>query len=236
MIWAFPMGAALVSAIFGALTGQQFVSKRKSHQLAWTVAMFMFAVASFSAAMGILGGWTPFWYGIFFWFGAVTNVPVLALGTIYLLGPRKLGHVLAVVVAVASVYAAGAIFPGIRTTELYVVDRIPKAAHVLPNSALLIARYLSFAGFFVVVGGALWSAYKLARERSEYLRNLALANILIAVGTTVVAGASAFLVIDKPLGTQLFSVGLFLGVLLMFLGFLRTRSRAVVPAPPDAAP
>lgn len=239
-MWFFPLGAAIVSALFAALVGQQFLSKAKPQQLAWAIALLMFSIACFAAAMGILGGWTPFLYRAFFLFGAITNVPVLALGTLYLLGPKRLGDVAAGIVTIASIVAVGAVFfsplkvPG----ALNVVGRIPRSSLVLSNSTLLLARYMSFGGFFIVVGGALLSAWRLSRKREEQLRRIAMANILIAVGTSVVAGASGFLAIGNQLGSALFSVGLLAGVTMMFMGFLKTRPRtkeqAVQPDTPPA--
>lgn len=227
MTWVFPLLAAAVSGVFAAQLGQQFVTKRRPHQLAWSLALLMFSVASFAAAMGMLGGWTPFWFRLFFLFGAIVNVPVLALGTLYLLGPRRLGHVVSLGAAILTVFAAGAVFTSVLEPDaLFVTGRIPRAREVLPNSILLLARYASFAGFFVVVSGALWSAWRLSRRPEGHLRRLAAGNILIAAGTTVVAAASGFASVKGSVGSTIFSVGLLVGVSIMFAGFLKTRIKA----------
>lgn len=233
-MWVFPMAAAVVAGIFTALITQEWIAKRKPHELAWAIAFLMFAIASFAASMGMLAGWSAFGYRVFFLFGAVINVPVLALGTFYLLGPRKVAHAAALVVAAAALFSAGAVwYAHLETSQLAVEGLVPKSRLVLPDSTLVLARYMSFAGFFVVVAGALWSAWRLARRGGEMMRRLAMANILIAVGTSIVAGASGFIAIGTSLGSALFAVGLLAGISVIFAGFLRTRARAVpAPEPP----
>ena len=231
-MWVFPMAAAVVSGVFAALLGQRFFSGRKPHQLAWTIALLMFTGASFAAAMGLIAGWTPLWYRLFFLMGAIVNVPVLALGTIYLLMPKRIGNVMTVIVVAACIFAAGSVFGAdLKPEGLAVVGRIPRATLTLPEGTRSVGRIMSYSGFVVVVAGALLSAWRLARGKEERLRRLAMGNILIAVGTTVVAGASALLAFARSLGTALFSIGLLAGVTLMFMGFLKTRP----PNGPDAA-
>jgi hypothetical protein len=222
-MWIFPLGAAFVSAVFAALIAQQWLIKKRPNQLAWAIALAMFAIASFAAAIGILGGWNGFEFRVYYLFGAIVNVPVLALGTIYLLAPRKLAHVTATLVVTASIFAAGAVFTAHLDTAGLATSGIPRGAIVMPPSVRTLSRYYSFIGFFIVVGGALWSSWRLARERSEKLQRLAAGNILIAAGTFVVAVGSGF---ARYGGGSIFAVGLLAGVSLMFAGFIRTRPRA----------
>lgn len=237
IIWLFPMGAAAVSGVFAALLGQRWFSGRKPHQLSWTIALLMFAGASFSAAMGLIAGWTELWYRLFYLLGAIVNVPVLGLGTIYLLTPRRLANLMALVVAAACIFAAGNVFGAdLDPAGLAVTGRIPRAADTLPESTKLVGRVMSYSGFVVVVAGALLSAWRLARGKRDDLRAIAMGNILIAVGTTVVAGASAFLAFARSIGTALFSIGLLVGVSIMFAGFLKTRvpGRPTEPETPSS--
>ena len=232
-MFVLPLTAALVSLVFAAFTAQSYFKKSKPHQLAWTLALMMFAIASLAAAIGIATGWSPFLFRSYFLFGAIVNVPVLALGTIYLLWPKRLGHALALAVAALSVFSAGVVFSAdLKMGVLKAADgRIPRAHAVLPNQPILLARYLSTIAFVVIVAGALWSAWKLTKTRNDYRARLASANVLIAVGTFIVAAGSGAAGIPKlgRAGGVIFSVGLLLGITIMFAGFLKTRS-AVDPA------
>ena len=57
------------------------------------------------------------------------------------------------------------------------------AAHRLP-------QYFSYPAYFILLGGALWSAWKM-RGRPE-LKDRFVGTLLIAVGATIVAGGSTF--------------------------------------------
>ena len=219
-MWLLPLGAAVVSGVFAAQVARQWVHRRRPNLLAWSIALAMFAVASFAPAVGMLGEWTPAWFRIYYLFGAIVNVPVLGLGTVYLLGSRRLGHVCAAVVTVAALVAAVTVWQAQIDARLLDTSGIPRGSEVLSGGVRLLSRVYSFAGFFVVVGGALWSAVKLWRQRRDDLRALAVANALIAAGTFVVAVGSGFAFYGRGLP---FAVGLFVGVCLMFGGFLKAR-------------
>lgn len=225
------LGSAVVSGVFSAVVGQQYVSRRKAHQLAWAIALLTFSAASFSAAMGLIGGWTAGWFKTYYLFGAIVNVPILALGTIYLLAPRAVGHILAAVVGAACLYAAGAVFSAqIQSAALAVTRGFPESGDVLPDSVRSLSRIFSSAGALILFGGALWSAARFIRSNDETLRPIAMANILIAAGTLVVAVASRF----ARLGLDvLFALFLLIGISIMFAGFL--RSRGGKPSTPKTA-
>lgn len=226
------LGSALVSGVFCAIVGQQFVSRRKAHQLSWAVALLAFSLASFAAAMGLIGGWTPGWFRTYYLFGAIVNVPILALGTIYLLAPRAIGHVLAVIVGAACLYATGAVFSA-ELQALPTNGGFPDSGDVLPESIRSLSRLFSLSGALVLFSGALWSAARFIRSNNQAHRPIAMANILIAVGTLVVAGASRF----ARLGLDvLFALFLLIGISIMFTGFLRSRearTSASEPVAPD---
>ena len=226
-MWLFPLSAAAVSGVFAAIVLRRSLDRQRPHELAWGIALLMFAGASFAAAMGILGGWSGFKFRTYYLFGAIINVPFLGLGTLYLLVPRKVAHAAAAIVIVASIYAAGAVFTAqLDTSGLNVTGSIPPGSKVVPEAVRTLSRYFSYAGFFVVVGGALASAWRLSRSRGVAARRLASANILIATGTFVVAVASGF---ARYGGGSVFAVGLLAGVTLMFVGFMRTL---IQPQPP----
>lgn len=228
-MWAFPLAATAVSGYFSWLLARQFTERRRPNLAAWSVALAMFALASMAAAVGALAGWAPFTFRVYYLFGAVVNVPVLALGTIYLMALRRVADVAMILIAVASVVAAVIVFQAELNEAALVARGIPRGSEVLSEGVRLLSRYFSIIGFLVVVGGALWSAVKLARKRQPQLKRLAAANMFIAVGTTVVAIASEMArLASGSVEDLVFSAGLFLGVSLMFTGFLKTR-------PPRAA-
>ena len=223
LMWFFPLAAAGVAGVFSFSLSRGWGTKRRPNLLAWAVALAMFALALGAAAWGLLWGWGSGVYRTYYLFGAVVNVPVLALGSIYLLAPRPAGHVVAALVAGASLGAALQVIGAPLDQAALTVQGIPAGSAVIADSSRALSRAYSYTGFIVVVGGALWSAYRLGRQRRDDLRRLAVANFLIALGTLVVAIASGFARYGRG---AFFAVGLLAGISIMFGGFLKTR-----PAP-----
>jgi heme A synthase len=95
------------------------------------------------------------------------------------------------------------------------------AAHRLP-------QYFSYTAYFILLAGALWSAWKM-RGRPE-LKDRFVGTLLIAVGATIVAGGAAFAAEGKLPG---FVLTLVVGIIVMFWGFVRASRPVVIP---DAAP
>lgn len=225
-MWLFPLLAGVVSAVFAALVFRSWAARRGPHLAAWGVALTMFAVASLAAAAGMVLDWSGSLFRTYYLFGAIVNVPVLALGTLYLLAPRKVANICTLIVVVISVGAAIDVFQASLQTEAFSTDGIPSASEVMSDSVRTLSRIYSFAGFIVVAGGAVWSAIRLTKQRAPHLKRLATANVLIALGTTVVAAGSSLARYGKG---SYFAVGLLSGVSLMFLGFIRTRPKPTAP-------
>jgi hypothetical protein len=218
----FPLAAALVSGTFSASLIRQFVRRHGPHQLAWGIALGTFAAASVFAAVGMLAGWSGPIFRLYYLFGALVNVPVLALGTLYLYFPRRVGHLAALGVAAASLYAAVAVMSAdLVEAPLGITGAIPMGSEVMAPAVRALSRYYSYAGFLIVVAGAVWSAVKLARRPGDRFKRLAQGNGLIAAGTVVVALGSAF---ARQGQGSVFAVGLAVGVTVMYLGFLRTST------------
>jgi hypothetical protein len=219
-MWVFPMTAAVVSGVFATVLGRNWLQRRRPSLLAWCIALAMFSAASFAAGGGMSVKWTTAWFRIYYLLGAIVNVPVLALGTIYLLAPRRIAHACAVVVAIASVWAGVVVYSADLDPTGLDVSGIPSGHEVMPPGPRSLSRYYSFAGFAVVVGGALWSAWKLSRHPGERPSRTARANLYIAAGTLVVAVGSTFARYGEG---SVFAVGLAVGVSIMFIGFLSAR-------------
>ena len=225
----FPLIAALVALVFSALLVRQYVSRRRPYQLAWALALLMYAAASGALFLGVLSGWTPTEYRVYWLFGAVLNVPFLALGEIALLVRNK-----AFVNAATLLLVFGTAFATtrIRTAGLDATalgKDLPSGKDVFAHDpfATDLARYYAFPAYFLLIGGTLWSAWKM--RGAPQLRDRFVGTLLIAVGATVVAAGSAFALKGVLVG---FSATLAAGVALMFLGFLRA-SRPPTAGPPE---
>jgi hypothetical protein len=227
---ALGVAAALVALAFSLSTLERWLSGHKPHELAWTVSLLMFCVASFALAAGAAGGWNGPAFRVFWIFGAVANVPFLAVGTVYLLAGRRTGHVTAAAVALAVAFAAGVITVAPFHAALP-VHRLPQGSEVFGPLPRILAAVGSGGAALVVFAGAVWSAWRFRRGR------MTVANVLIALGTAV-TGASGLA--NSLLGEMTaFAVFLVAGIVVIFAGFLVANSGTParrLSAVPDAAP
>ena len=233
----FPLIASLISAAFAALLLRQYTRKRRIPQLAWGVSMAMFAAASIVVMYGTTQGWDASSYRVFYLFGAMLNVPWLALGSVALLNKRELTLPALVIVLVISVFGLFKVVgahpcqavtgpnkkcvPAItQTPEAQIFGRkdIPSGSDVWreDSSVRSLAIWYSTLAYLVVVGIAVYSSRsrKGVAPPPERVR----ANLLIAIGVTVVAIGSTALV--KYGRGAAFSITLAIGVSVMFVGFL----------------
>jgi len=227
---ALGTAAALVALAFTLSLYERWRDRRRAHELAWSLAMAMFMLASAALAAGAATEWTPWLYRTFWLFGAVANVPILALGTVYLLSSRRdVADRVAAVVVIAVAVAAGIVIAAPLRVSALPRHHLAQGSEVFGALPRIAAGVASGGGALVVFGGALWSALR--------QRRLVLGNLLIAAGTAI-TGASGLLnsVDDAMTG---FAVTLVVGVTVIFVGFLVATSggrdeAASRPAPPGA--
>lgn len=79
---AFSVLATLVSGVFAVTLLARWSSRRNRALLWWGLSLAMFAVASLMLVVGAIGSWTTASFRVFYLFGAVLNVPWLALGSV----------------------------------------------------------------------------------------------------------------------------------------------------------
>src|SRR5260221_9632991 len=207
-----PAITAVVAAVFALVVLRQYGGHRKTYQLMWGTGFAMFAVAAFAGYLAQSSGATETEYRLFYLFGAILNVAWLALGTMYLLAPRRWADISLAVVALLS---AGAADPRFAAPVYLDPARLGHPAYPNGSLARILAAVGSGVGSIVLVGGALWSAWVFFRKRHNGRR--AIANVIIAVGVFVVAagGTAAF----TGLGGVLEYTNL-AGLAVIFAGFL----------------
>lgn len=212
--------ATLVALAFCLSTFERYLARRRRHELAWSIALSMFAIASGALAIGATAGWTGPTYRVFFLFGGIANVPFLATGTVYLLRGRRAGDITMIVVSLASAFAAGVIVTAPFHSQLP-HHQLAQASKVLPGLPEILAGVGSGLASVVLVGGAIFSALRIRRGR------VVLANSTIAIGT-LITGASGLMnsLFDKMTA---FSVALSVGIAVIFLGFLISSDTSPQP-------
>jgi hypothetical protein len=234
-VFAFPAVTTLISLVFAGQVLAQYRERRRSHQLAWGLALLFYAIAAFPEVLGSLSGWNDLDFRLYYLFGAVLLVPWLSLGTMELLlhgdgaTAGRLGY-RAFVVAVSLLGVVMVVLAPLHAHWLQ-TTQVPsncamwcksESGYTLPNGlAALSAAVGNSIGTVVLVGGAGYSAYR--TYRAGLPRNLTLGNILILAGSLVVASAATL----TRLGSyELFYAGQAAGIAIIFGGFLLIAAAA----------
>ncbi len=230
-----PLLSSLISFVFAALVFAQYRRRRKPYQLVWTLGLIWYAVSAGSEFLGNTGGWNVALYRWWYITGAFYVAAYLGMGTLYLLAPRRVAHAIMVALAIGSVYAAWRVLTAEVDAAL-----LPQAGQVvsgqaLPASVRILTPFFNVFGAGALVLGAAYSAWVFWRRR--LMPHRVTSNILIAVGAfipSLTSGLSRFGFTDA------FFLGEFLGVVLIFVGFLVSvevfeRRPAKATAPQGAA-
>jgi len=221
-------GAALIALAFALMCLDRFLNRRQPQELAWSVAMALFSIGSVALWFGESVGWNALAFRIFFLAGAVLNVAWLALGTLYLLAGPRVGDVVRAWLIAASSFASGVVlFVPLKTSVSG--HELPTGREVFGPFSRALAAIGSGVPALVIIGGAVWSAWRIMRGNSPSLtssvrrqisspRRLALGNTLIAVGTLVLSGSGSLA--GRFGKDQAFAITLLAGVTVLFVGFL----------------
>ena len=244
---AFSAASVLVAVAFTASTLERWSARRRRHDLAWAAAMALFALGALAYFSGVATGWRPWTFKAFYLAGGVLTVPVLALGTVYLLGGRRLGDRVTLTVALIGAFATGVVLAAPLERPLD-PDHLNAGREVLGVGPRILAAVGSGLGATVVIAGALWSAWRLWRGRArpgarggapQGAGRLVAANVAIAMGTLLISVKRPFEVITGSDETG-FALALSVGLAVMFAGFLLasvpSRPAAVARLPGPAHP
>src|SRR6478752_330177 len=213
---ALAASATLVSLAFALSTFERWRVRRARHEGAWTISLFMFAAGSAALWVGAAVGWGEWSFKAFYLFGAILNVPFLALGTVELLAGPTHGRRWTAVVSLLSAFCVGLLVsaPLLATID---PDVLPQGKEVFGPGPRIAAAVASGVGALVIFGGAIWSAVRLLRGRRRGATparlpagRLALANLFIAIGTLILsAGGLLNSVVDEMDG---FAISLVAGI------------------------
>lgn len=238
---ALSAAATLVALAFAISTFDRWLRRRRPYDGAWTVSLTMFAIASGALWWAQARGWSLGSFRIFFLFGAILNVPWLALGTVYLLFGARFGDRVRTWLIGLSGAAAGIVLSAptksnLAGSSLETVS-LPKGSELFGVAPRVFAAVGSGVAALVIIIGAVWSIVRLIRGRVPTLgqhqrqvgsaRRSAGGNALIALGTLVLSGSGS---LAGRFGEErAFIVTLLIGVVILFSGFLVASSSQRTP-------
>ena len=226
-MWVFPLAAALVAVLFSAALVRRYAARRHSYEVIWALALLMYAVASLAVAFGVANGWTSGEFRVYWALGAVLNVPFLAQGELDLLIPSGASGGRSTCCSRSSPRTRSPSCAPPASTPRRSREDLPSGKEVFGDgtAAHRLPQLIAIPAYLVLVGGTLWSAWRM-RGRPE-LRDRFRGTLLIAFGATIIAGfGSAFAALGH---LAPFSISLLVGIALMFIGFLRATRTAQAP-------
>ena len=218
-----PFVSAALSFVFAFFVFRRYLRRHGTHLLLWGIGLVFYGLGGFCEGYYGAAGWNPLIFRVWYLFGAVLVAAWLGQGTVYLLAKRRWANVLMIVLGLASLYAAirvatAQLDPALMTSSLHTGSELSGSAIVTPGVRVL-TPFFNVYGTVTLVGGAAYSAWLFWRKR--VLLHRTIGNILIAVGALLPAFGGGFS--RMGIGGALYLTE-FLGVLLMFAGFIRATT------------
>jgi len=226
--WSWPLVTALVGLYFTYLVFKQYRERKKLHQLAWSVGLFLYALGALIESYSEFSlSWNPLVYR-FYYVVAATLVGFLGLGTAYLIFRKKtFGHLfLAYLLILLIPFLYFALTSPLRTESL--ILGITVGGKAMPGRVRVFSFFYTIPGTILLLGGAVYSVIRFAAKK-EYAYRM-WANILIAIGTLIIAFAGSLARAGKTVGLYPAEM---LGATFLLLGFLKAGTLEKVVKKPD---
>lgn len=176
-----PFLAGLVSLVFAASVFDQYLARRKAHQLVWFIGLLCFFLSTgaefWTSAFGLA---TPV-YRVWYLFGAVFTAAYLGMGTIYLLASRRAAHTVMALLFLASLLAIYRVVTA--PVDLAAITGPTLSGAGFPSGwggPRLLTPFFNSFGSLALIGGALYSAWVFWRRR--IMPHRVVSNVLIAGG------------------------------------------------------
>ncbi len=200
----------------------------RPHVAAYAAGIVMFAIATWAFVVGITAGWSGFTYRVFFLFGAILNIPTLAIGSMFLVVGRRSGHLMTIAVgAVAAISIT-------LTSTVPFATALPEAgvpSGIFPPISAgfgprLLAAIAGGTGAAILAVLALVSVFRFWTSN----RRIVTGSALILAGTLVASFEGTVLALGEE---GAFAAKLTVTALLLWLGYRVIRgARSAVARPP----
>ncbi len=207
----------IVSLIFAITVLDQYFARRKPYQLLWAIGLFMYCVSTFTEFWWSVYGHIGIMYRLWYLIGAILVAAYLGQGTLYLLMRRRNAHLVMALLGAATVYAAIRIFT--VNIDISGLTKLTGVGIMPTDVRAIITPIFNTFGTLALVGGAVYSAFIFWRK--HILPHRVVANILIALGALLPAAGGVHMSVGGNL--NLFFILELAGVIIMFVGFLRTK-------------
>ena len=220
--------AALAATGFFVDLARNYFQRERPHIAAYTLGVGAFAIATWALFLGITFGWTSATYRSFYLFGAIINIPLLALGSMFLVAGKRAGHIMTLLL-----FPFFAISIPMTLAEPFVGP--------LPQSGVPARSGLFEAGFgprmWAAIAGGMGATILIVLAVVSVVRfwrtnrRIVWGNALIVAGTFAAAWGGTGLALGEAAG---FAFSLLVTVTLIWAGFrVASGAREVQPVPVD---
>ncbi len=224
-----PLASSILSFVFAAAVFKRYVNRSTRKQLlVWGIGLVFYGIGGACEAFTGAFGFDPIVLKIWYLFGAILVAAWLGQGTVFLLARDKWVRATTIILVAASVFATFAVISA-GVDPNYAVGAELTGKAFTTTWVRTLTPFFNIYGTVTLTGGALYSAWLFWRKR--VLPNRMIGNILIATG----AMAPAFGGVLNRFGLPGLYIGEFIGVFLMYVGFLQTTVSVVQPAAAPAA-
>lgn len=216
--WIWPLATAILGFVYVGLLMVQWWKRRKPHQLAWAVGFLFYAIAAvFEAYSEYTQNWNPYVYRVYIVLAA-SLVGFLGLGTLYLITKKRyIGHMyLAFNLVGLAIFMYGAFTVPLLMDKL--VPGIVVGGQALGDSGTyprIMSLWFNIPGSLLLLGGSAWSVVKFWPKKEYRYRSYA--NILIFIGTLLIAGAGSMARLGSTGGLY---IGEMVASAILLVGFL----------------
>jgi hypothetical protein len=229
-----PILSTIITFVFAASVFNRFRVRHGLHLLFWGIGLVLYGIGTLTEVL-MMFTYNELALKLWYLCGAMLTAAWLGQGTINLLVRRRgvasiLNFILitisllaVVMVLLAPVTPAAATYNIAQPASAQYKDILTRSGGVV-----LLTILLNIYGTFTLVGGAIYSAYIFWRKK--VLFNRMIGNILIAIGAIMPAMGGSFLRMGLP---DFLYLSEFLGVILMYIGFL--QATATVPVKSTSA-
>lgn len=220
----FELLATIFSLVAAIFIFDQHLQRPRPHKLMWTLGLLFYGLAAGAEYLAVTGGWNETNYKAWYYFGGILTAIFLGLGTLYLLAPRRIGHIATAIVTAIALYAAVriAFFSPFSAADLHTlataplnVITTPRQFKPLPTDMEVVAILMNIPGTLLLFGGAAWSGWQFWRKHAPGFRVISM--ILLALGAVASASGSGLQAVGITSGA---AVGEFLGALFLLAGLL----------------
>jgi hypothetical protein len=223
---AIPLATTVVSFLFALTVLDQYFERRRPYQLAWTVGLVLYGVASLLHTLWAIGITGEVVFRLWYLTGAMLVAAYLGIGSLYLHVPWRVAKVALGVLLLLSVGSAALALGVTLNGDVALLDGeslvtvVPgtESQRFYPSYVGVLTAVLNTLGSVALFGSAVYSAIVFAKRRAAGFR--VISNVLIAIGAFIAAAGGTLERFEVP---QPHAIALLLGVVIIYLGFLRSR-------------